>query len=59
MLFDRAFFGTLRMYTYGLTGFTGPVNPSDFDRMVADSMKDLNDEDISDTEDPELMVTHV
>ena len=47
------------MYTYGLTGFTGPVNPSDFDRMVADSMKDLNDEDISDTEDPDLMVTHV
>ncbi|XP_060604861.1 coiled-coil and C2 domain-containing protein 1B-like [Ruditapes philippinarum] len=33
----------------------GPVNPMDFDRMIADSMKDLEDEDVSDTEDPELL----
>lgn len=37
--------------------FTGPVNASDFDRMIADSMKDLDDEDVSDTEDPDLLVS--
>jgi hypothetical protein len=36
--------------------YLGPVNPMDFDRMIADSMKDLEDEDVSDTEDPELLV---
>lgn len=34
----------------------GPVSASAFDRMVADSMKDLDDEDVSDTEDPDLLV---
>ena len=38
--------------------FSGPVNPSEFDRMIADSMKDLDDEEISDTEDPDLLVIH-
>ncbi|KAL4236983.1 Coiled-coil and C2 domain-containing protein 1A [Mactra antiquata] len=33
----------------------GPVNANDFDKMIAESMKDLDDEDISDSEDPELL----
>ena len=34
----------------------GPVNAADFDQMIADSMRDLDDEEMSDTEDPELLV---
>ena len=36
--------------------FPGPVSASEFDRMIAESMKDFDDEDVSDTEDPDLMV---
>lgn len=36
----------------------GPVSASEFDRMIADSMKDLEDEEVSDTEDPDLLVRH-
>ena len=31
------------------------VAPEDLDAMVADCMKDFNDEDLSDTDDPDLM----
>ena len=35
----------------------GPVSATDFDQMIAESMKEYDDDDVSDTEDPDLMVS--